>query len=281
MEKRLIVNADDYGLTPGAAAGIRQAHLRGIVTSTTAMMNKPQVEEAIQLALRDCPNLGLGVHLVLTSGKPVLPPDRIPSLVTPDGLFFHQEDFIARLASIDPEDAFSEWHAQIEAFAEAAGRAPDHIDSHHHASYFSPVLFERMLALAEEYGCPIRKPFGEHSASYTEYLSTESDAQYEPDVAALVKRYQTNMPQVFIGDFYDDGATLSNLGSIIQSIASDNAHDTFEIMCHPAVVDEDLRRMSSYQDPRARELAILQSDDVKGLIRQHHIQLINFSDLAL
>ena len=71
MTKRLIVNADDYGHSPGICLGIREAHLQGIVTSTSAMMNRPLTAAELTVAARACPNLGIGVHLVLTTGKPV------------------------------------------------------------------------------------------------------------------------------------------------------------------------------------------------------------------
>ena len=77
---RLIVNADDYGRTPGVSRGIRQAHLRGIVTSTTAMMNMPAIEEDLQAALEETPELGLGVHLVLTCGAPLSPSGRVSTI---------------------------------------------------------------------------------------------------------------------------------------------------------------------------------------------------------
>ncbi|HCS39550.1 MAG TPA: hypothetical protein DIW44_08195 [Anaerolineaceae bacterium] len=81
MSKRLIVNADDYGHTHGVSQGIRLAHLRGIVTSTTAMMNYRGAEDDLRKATHECPRLGLGLHLVLTSGNPVLPVEKVPDLV--------------------------------------------------------------------------------------------------------------------------------------------------------------------------------------------------------
>ncbi len=146
--KNLIVNADDYGHTPGVARGIRQAHASGIVTSTTAMMNRPGVEKELQEAARACPDLGLGVHLVLTAGSPVLPPRQIPTLVDADGRFFRQGELEARLEAVNPEEARAEWRAQIEKFCAALGHPPDHLDSHHHTSYWTPRLFAGMLELA-------------------------------------------------------------------------------------------------------------------------------------
>ncbi len=165
MSVRLIVNADDYGHTAGVSAGIRAAHLHGMVTSTTAMMNRPNAVQALPLAIQTCPNLGIGLHLVLTSGRPLLSPEKISSLVQPDGSFFSQAGLIEWLEQIDLDEVRAEWHAQLELFIRVAGRLPDHLDSHHHASYFTPGLFERMLVLAEECHCPIRKPFGADSAS--------------------------------------------------------------------------------------------------------------------
>ena len=66
MSRVLIVNADDYGRTPGVSAGILRAHLESIVTTTTAMVNLPGAVEAISRALASAPRLGLGVHLNLT-----------------------------------------------------------------------------------------------------------------------------------------------------------------------------------------------------------------------
>src|SRR5262245_61335022 len=83
--KSLIVNADDYGRAPSVSAGIREAHLRGLVTSTTAMMNMPNMETELVAAQRLCPRLGLGVHLTLTAESPLLPPEQLPSLMALSG----------------------------------------------------------------------------------------------------------------------------------------------------------------------------------------------------
>src|SRR5258707_12628273 len=89
--KQLIVNADDYGLTPGVSRGILEAHLKGIVTSTTVMMGLPGVAAAIAEAQRTAPKLAPGVHLTY-SGKgirPILPPEEVPSRVQPEGSIYH------------------------------------------------------------------------------------------------------------------------------------------------------------------------------------------------
>ena len=149
MTLRLIVNADDYGHTAGVSAGIREAHLQGIVTSTSAMMNRPAVVEALTAAAQCCPRLGIGVHLVLTSGFPVLPSECVQSLLGSNHKFFGEEGFIEHLPEINLDEVWAEWSAQVEKFVAVTGHWPDHLDSHHHSSYFTPALFEMMLKLAD------------------------------------------------------------------------------------------------------------------------------------
>src|SRR5688572_31067184 len=102
--KRLIVNADDLGRSPGIDRGIVRAHERGIVTSTTLMANAPGAERAAALA-RECPSLDVGVHLVLTYARPLTDPRRIPSLVEPDGSFPRSPSAIIGEGRVDGEEA--------------------------------------------------------------------------------------------------------------------------------------------------------------------------------
>lgn len=271
MSKRLIVNADDYGHTRGVSLGIRQAHLRGIVTSTTAMMNYPGADADLRDAARECPRLGLGLHLVLTSGSPVLPVNKVPDLVDGEGIFYKYDPFVERMHEIDLTQVNLEWHAQVEVFKKAAGRLPDHLDSHHHSSYFTPGLFELMLDLADELNVPMRLPFGMQGTALAEVLS--------PAMGSRLAKRSNGYAQVFIDTFYDESVTLENLVSILQQIAGDEQHDTFELMSHPAVVDDELIRTSIYNQRRAEELRLLCHGVTFSALRSLGIELVNFSDL--
>lgn len=280
MTKRLIVNADDYGHTSGVSQGIRQAHLQGIVTSTTAMMNRPAAADELRVAVDLCPKLGIGVHLVLTSGVPVLPAEKLPSLVNPDGSFRRLEGFLEHLPALNLDQVNAEWHAQVEKFIAVTGLAPDHLDSHHHSSYFTPALFERMLRLAEELHCPMRKPFPEGSAVGADYLPAHLVGApgygYTPEQGKHLARTTDR----FIAAFCDQGATLQNLEKILLEVNNDPECDTFELMCHPAVVDEELMAISDYNTKRGDELEILTSKQVKAVVREAGIELINYSELS-
>src|SRR5258705_13590408 len=114
--KRLIINSDDYGRTPEISRGIREAHLRGVVTSTTCMMNIPTTANDVAIALKETPNLGIGVHLVLTMGRPISSPEAVPSIVDENGDFFKYTPLIEHLGSLNLDEVKKEWRSQIEAF---------------------------------------------------------------------------------------------------------------------------------------------------------------------
>src|SRR5688572_8840751 len=134
--KRLIINSDDYGRTPEISRGIREAHLRGVVTSTTCMMNIPTTAEDIATALKETPALGLGVHLVLTMGRPISAAESLPSITDDTGQFLKYVPLVEQIPNLNMDEVKKEWHAQIEGFIRAAARKPTHLDSHHHSSYF-------------------------------------------------------------------------------------------------------------------------------------------------
>jgi chitin disaccharide deacetylase len=278
MTHFLIVNADDYGLTPGVSAGIRRAHLQGIVTSTTAMMNQPYVQEELPSAQEQCPRLGIGVHLTLTVGKPLLPARLVPSLVDENGAFFRQEAFIHHLPQVNPDEALEEWRTQVETFVRVTRCKPDHLDSHHHSSYFTPPLFERMLQLSAEYDLPIRKPFGENSASAADYLPGGQPAEDFIAVEKLLQKFKPKCTQAFSGDFYDETANLPALQQLFDRIA-DSQQQSWELMCHPAEVDDPLRAISSYSEPRSRELLALTQSQLPAWLSIHKIELTSFGKL--
>lgn len=265
--KRLIINSDDYGRTPDISRGIRDAHLRGVVTSTTCMMNIPTTAEDIALALKETPTLGMGVHLVLTMGRPILSRAETSSLTDENGNFFKYTPFIEHLSRLQIEEVKAEWHAQVEAFIRASGRKPTHLDSHHHSSFFAPNLFRAMLELAKEYHCAIRFPF-------TDQVSEElkETARYAPD---LITEFNPRRPNHFVVDFYDEGATREALLGIINNLSD----GTTEIMCHVGYVDDAFANESIYNQQRNRELAILTDPSVKAAIQANGIELITFADL--
>jgi hopanoid biosynthesis associated protein HpnK len=150
--KRLITVADDFGLTEGVNEAVEQAATNGILTTASLMVGAPAFEDAVERAKR-CPNLHVGLHLVVIEGPAVLPPARIPGLVNTDGHFssdqlalginyFFRPDIRRQLAA--------EIRAQFEKFA-ATGLKLDHANAHKHM-HLHPTVGSMMIEIGREFG---------------------------------------------------------------------------------------------------------------------------------
>ncbi len=141
MERLLIVNADDFGLSKGQNYGIIEACRNGIVTSTTALVNGQAIDHAVQLS-RDEPSLAIGMHFVLTMGKPLT---AMPGL-TRDGVLGKWIWQLAEEDALPLEEITQELASQYLRFIELFGRKPTHLDSHHHVHMF-PQIFRLLPGL--------------------------------------------------------------------------------------------------------------------------------------
>lgn len=274
MTKYLIVNSDDYCRTPGVSAGIRDAYKNGIVRSTTCMMNMPWAADDIGLLLEETPGLQMGVHLVLTSGKPLLSREEVGTLVDEDGNFRGYDPFVEHLPQIDPNEVLAEWRAQINLFRQVSGRKPTHLDSHHHSSYFIEPLFERMLILAEEEDCPVRYLFEwpDNELNGIPPQVYDDALEYLP---RLFSQSGVRRPDNFISSFYDTSATQVDLSGILRIVPE----MVSELMCHPGYADDEIVRGSIYARQRQWELEILTSKVTREAIKDQGIELISFADL--
>ncbi|HSV85032.1 MAG TPA: ChbG/HpnK family deacetylase [Levilinea sp.] len=278
MSRKLILNADDYGRTPGVSAGIRHAHLNGIVTSTSALMTRPGIAADLEAARRECPGLEIGVHLVSTSGPSLLPPNDIPSLTGGTPGFRGLVELTEDLANVALEEVFAEWNAQIERFIALTGDSPGHLDSHHHFSYFREDMFEGMASLAVRYSCAVRLqvPLPGHTIGGIPQDLLAAISAYLPRLAA---RYGLRTPDYYYDGWYDEGATLSGLVNVLAALPEGSAT---EIMCHPGYADAgllDAEEGSIYNRQRERELQILTNPDLRAYIAGEDITLIHFRQL--
>jgi predicted glycoside hydrolase/deacetylase ChbG (UPF0249 family) len=251
ITKRLIVNADDFGRTTGINRGIVDAHEKGIVTSATLMVNYAPAAEAADLARRN-PGLGVGLHVALTGGPPALPPAQIPSLVDFQGRLPSKPD---GLKEAKPAEVLAEARAQLRRFRELMGRDPTHMDSHHHSHRESSAVLDALCTLAWETGMPVRNNGRE--------------------VGERLRREGIRTTDGFVEEFYDKGVTLEALVRILDELKP----GTTELMCHPAVVDAELRDTSGYAEPRTRELAVLTDASVRQAIQASGIHLATFANL--
>ncbi|OQP14540.1 MULTISPECIES: chitin disaccharide deacetylase [Geobacillus thermoleovorans group] len=241
MPRYCIVNADDFGYSKGVNYGILEAFQNGVVTSATLMANMPAAEHAARLA-KDHPELGVGIHFVLTCGRPLAD---VPSLVNENGEFPRRGEALvgARRGDIERELC-----AQLERFF-SFGLTPTHIDSHHHV-HEHPNVFPVVEQLAERYRLPIR-----------------------PVRTARPHRLPT--VDVFFPDFYGDGLTKDRFISLIDRIGDGQ---TAEVMCHPAYIDVPLASGSSYCQQRVEELAVLTDPTLVAEMAERGVQLITYRE---
>lgn len=148
--RRVIVNADDFGLNQAVNQGILRAYQQGIVTSTSLMVTMPGVDEAVSMAKAN-PKLGVGLHLNLTYGKPVLDAAFVPSLINKHGKFHSPVKFMLRLkvGKIDRHELKQEISAQFRRFF-TFGLPCTHFDGHRHI-HCVPEVFELAIQEARRY----------------------------------------------------------------------------------------------------------------------------------
>jgi predicted glycoside hydrolase/deacetylase ChbG (UPF0249 family) len=161
MPPRLILNADDFGLTPGVNRAIVELHRAAALSSATLMATGAAFKDAAALAHAN-PALGVGCHIVLTDGDPAAPPESIPTLLDPDRRSLRPKltDFVRDLllGRIDEGDIEREAAAQIRKLQQA-GITVTHLDTHKHTHMF-PQVTRPLLRVAEAHNIrAIRSPF--------------------------------------------------------------------------------------------------------------------------
>lgn len=150
--RRLIVNADDFGLSPGVNRAVEQAWQHGILTQASLMPGGDAFDEAVTIAKRN-PGLQVGLHLTLVQGRPVLPPEQVPGLVGANGCFPDNPVTVGMRLFFDRgvrEQLRAEIEAQILKI-KAAGLLLSHIDGHLNIQ-MHPTVFELLTDLMPRHG---------------------------------------------------------------------------------------------------------------------------------
>jgi predicted glycoside hydrolase/deacetylase ChbG (UPF0249 family) len=286
MEKRLIINADDYGLSRGITDGILLTHQKGILTSTSLMVNQPATEYAIS-RVAEVPKLGIGIHLNLTQGTPVLAADQIPSLVNESGQFYSCGELAGKLLrfQVAPREIESEFRAQIRAM-KAYGLIPTHADSHHRIHMYPSAARAFHHAVLSEGISRARAP-------RKRYWPT-SDRWGGPHIGPLYRRvaaksYLEFLQSVVFRDLQlpDAGVTfhpsysgkLSILPQAWQNTLEHLPGGSYEMWCHPGFLEEGFSDSDSIANQRQIEIGILTDKTLRDVADRRNIRLINFRQL--
>ena len=289
MHARLIINADDFGLTPGINRGILELHHAGALTSTTLIATAPAFEDAAALA-RANPTLGVGCHLTFVDGFPAAHPESIPTLMGSDGKTFRPSlaEFAqaALRGTIAPEDIARETQAQIQ-LLQRAGLDVTHIDTHKHTHIF-PAILAPVLHISQRCGIQaIRYPF--------EPSWSRSIAQ-----APFLRRTQQSLLQLFaprfrsiacgpaLHGFLPSGtlgiAATGTLSPTIlrATLSALPAEGTYELCCHPGYPDEALKSITTrLRASREQELQALLEVIPEFLGTPDAPELIHYGNLGI
>jgi predicted glycoside hydrolase/deacetylase ChbG (UPF0249 family) len=276
--RRLVINADDFGLSEGVNRGILEAHHAGSVTSTSLLVNLPAFADAVRGAGR-APRLGVGLHFNLTAGSPVAPAAAVPSLCDPaTGRFHPLRRLIARALTgrIAATDVLVECAAQVDRFR-ASGLPLTHLDSHRHV-HLLPGVWEAVMEVSRRRQIAVvrvpfdrlwrvaRTPtaFAEQMLLRMSYRLAGGNGGPRPvdhfQGSALFAQRDFRDRLLGLLDHLDPGVT--------------------ELMVHPGYADTELAEWDTYREERERELAGLCDAAVRGRLAAGDIELLQFGALG-
>jgi chitin disaccharide deacetylase len=312
--RRLIINADDFGLTHGVNQAIAEAHEQGVVTSTTLMATGRAFSDAVALA-RSLPKLSVGCHVVLVDGQPTCRPEQVRSLLAPgqrEGLPFppvrdgHMRTVAATAAPtarfydgfgqiallsmkgrIKSEQVEAEVTSQIECLQQA-GIGVTHVDAHKH-THMLPQVAEAVMRAARNRGVrAIRNPFVPLRAIIFSHVVRRPNLWKRYFETTLLRKYhhgfrkraEQNGLRTPDGSF---GVISTGVldDELFAAIAESIPEGTWELVCHPGYNDEELGLVKTrLRDSRAKELAVFVSPRAKEVLQKQNIELISYAQFA-
>jgi chitin disaccharide deacetylase len=290
--RRLIINADDFGLTAGVNRAIVEAHEKGVVSSATLMANGPAFAQAVSLA-QSTPRLGVGCHVVLVDGAPLLPQTQVHSLLDRSGNSIGDPRFregiskfgaLAMLGRLAADEIEAEATAQIRKL-QASGIPVTHLDSHKHTHLFPRVL-RPLLRAAKSCGVrAIRNPFERIQGSQLAASPNLWRRWTEVGVLrSLARQFREAVQQA--GITTPDGtlaivATGALNGRLLRLMVENLPEGTWELVCHPGYNDADLQGIRTrLRESREQELRILTSQSTADLLAANGVEVVSFRDLA-
>jgi hopanoid biosynthesis associated protein HpnK len=290
--RRLIINADDFGLTPGVNRAIAEGHIKGVITSATLMANTAAFDEAVALA-RATPSLRVGVHTVLVDGDPVAPPEQVSSLLDPrkktPSLHVSFPAFVRRAVrgGFDADEIEREATAQFWK-VQRAGIQPTHFDTHKHAHMF-PQILRPLLRAAKAVGIPaVRNPFvpSKPLAYATLFRRPKLWTRYT-EVKLLRHYADAFRKQVADAGLVTTDGTFGIVSTgaldarLFEAIIGNIPPGTWEFVCHPGYNDKALAGVRTrLRASREAELHVLTSVRAKEIVASRGIELISYADLA-
>lgn len=242
MKKKLIINADDFGLTDSVNKAIIDVYKAGNLTSTTLMVNMPGTAGAVELA-KSNPGLKIGLHFCITEGKPLSNPK---TLINDNGSFISRSELSKQLilGKIDPKEVATEFKAQLKKIEEL-GIKISHTDSHQHTMMFPPIFdaIRPVLELQKLRYRITKSPHVSQSLLFKHplnYLKKMMNYRFAERIQNLnINRTNDCLVSIFDLDNQND-FTKNTYHDLINATAKD---DIIELMVHPYIIGDELVKM--------------------------------------
>lgn len=273
MERQLIINADDFGMSREVNEGICRGIEAGLVNNVSLMVNLPYFGEAVEF-LRHHPEISVGLHFNVTEGKPILPPREVESLLKEDNSFYHWMSLVVRLLLRDAKisQIKQEFLAQYQRLRQT-GLTITHIDSHHHLHLYPP-LFEFVTRLADTEGIRALRCHRFNLWSLT--LGAGKRPTLRQLVVALLLWFDSlfynhrHLDEVDgLYDLnWDKRLTEKALLAILERLPAGRT----ELICHLGVLSESGNR--KFLEPRARVLEFLCRPSVREHLHHNGVKLV-------
>jgi len=271
--KRLIINADDFGISRGVNIGIIEAAEAGAVTSASLITNLPAFADAISRA-QSSPDISVGLHLNFTIGRPIT---RAPSLTRRNtGEFYPLPALLGRasLGRLDPSDIDLECKAQIDRMIDAGFR-PTHLDSHRHV-HAHPAIWSAVLTAAASRGVScVRVPCEPLRINPGDWRATLKKAGLLASVRLSGRAAAVGAPHFFGISLQGTKAFAARLFMLVPLLPP----GTSELMTHPGYADASLSEHDSYTQQREKELAVLCTREFRELLDRYGVTLTSFAEL--
>lgn len=280
--KNLLVNADDFGRHELINRAVEIAFQTGCLRSATLMAGGIAFGDAIRIA-KENPGLGVGIHFTLANGNPVLPPENIPSLVTPEGIF-HDNYVIFMKKYFSGQIALSEIRAELAAQLQKilrAGLKPTHFDSHQHLHHIPGVIEIALELAAAENIFAMRtantKIFDGELNSFGQFVGRFGLSSLAKFAAYKAHNKNFATPEHFTGIVAGESVSENFLLKLL-----DNLQDgTTEVMLHPGTDNKILQDFCQWEHNFEEELAAVTSPKILSLLAEKNISAVNFSELRL
>lgn len=275
VSRRLIVNADDYGLTEGISLGILRAHTEGIVTSASVLAIGPAYPKVAHL-LADHPALGVGVHLAAVGeDPPLLSRTEVPTLFDRKGRLCETwAAFLGRMAlgRVDPADVTREFTAQLELVQEL-GLPVTHLDAHQHLHLW-PSMCKVVLDLACRFGVPAVRVPRHRPTSVTGVGVTILGHRLARAAGAAGLRYPEDAVGIEVAGQLDNAV----LRRVLARLAT-RGHETVELTVHPGEDADPDRSRYHWGYQWGNELDTLVGDDAFAAVAEFGFTLGTYADL--